>query len=1377
MPTARTAIMTAILTATATAVVPAATAGAAPTRAASAPRAAVAYQNLKLPDGHATVYSDGLAEVFRDSGGTEFRWVPLSTSDGATGNALPAKGQVLADLARGPAAKFRQSEVVVIYRDGVTASPTTPHTNHAKLNETLAGLGVDRAHHLFGDASDLGAQRATAERAVGHPLLGFERAFVLHLAAASVPAAVATLRASTDVEYAAPNWTVTSTATPPTPVPAAKADAQAQAQAQAASGVPSNYVLTTSAQSLLNHPGVNAISAFSAIADRFHQLPGKGETITNVSLGDLDDASAAADPNDPCNFYAANYGPTTEVIDGQRYIDWPSMPLIPTYTSDAAGALDPVGETCGQDPNLTEVGLDFSMMAPLPHDQQRPGAVGSGLTDLLGIAPGAKYRLVIPGAAGGAVTDVDAAFLAAARQTPRPDVITASLAFGYDQFGFSGRFLEDDPMSQAVVATIVHSYHVVVCISGGDGLRSFTNAAVPPSGGSAATDVARSAGQATSLGDVGFSSVPSVDVDSGAIDVGSTTLDDIFSAQPHDPRNAALVAQHAFPETRYNGQRNFASAYGSRLNASAPGDNVLSLAHPFGADAKSVQVLNEGGTSASTPEVAAAAAVVLQVAKLTGNKQLPGSPASVRQFLAQTGTPVPALPQSDVALNVGPQVDVGKAVATLLDAADIQTTPSAPRVAVEQRQQASALGGTISTVTDPGAISLAGRLRDAWITIAPDWVGLPAGGNTYQLAGPNAILATTPWARLQPTAILGSAGLPLVSPDSRTVQLVYTASHGGKVVASAPITLTFGPTDGTAPNGLAPIVSAVSSGATIPVSYDISHVANPVDPTLVVSEPGRVDPVTGQFFRPSYTAPLSAPSGTVQVPVSALPGAGIYGIGVQSGPGGRSSTNYSTFAFTRVGPAVATQPAVPLLSYQGSTPSHFVDVPYHGSFQLGYDVRSVDGATGAIVEVSAAGPTNFNNYNPFNNPNGSKRDQIATDFGSVAFAPLSGTHGTATLNSGMLGMYPAMTHVVRVLATRGGAVIGEASGVSAASMDGVQPADGGSVVNGYGISSQGTGGFLTSDQITASGQLVGSVQTFGPTNAITSTVVSSSTALYGTLLGGCPGMFHGDVGLYDESSASGDTFKVLSGGHQAGTWTPPVQSDEIACPAANQTTDDTAVFAGKDASTYRVFTSNVGQNTFGPSRSLTPALSGMSFPIAGGVAQNTKTGDALVVFADVANLGGPPSIVSVHLGDGSLRTIPGVTTFFAEGLAVDESTNTAISGSLNNDFGVYDLGSGAGIDVAPGGGPYMHPAADSVHGRLAIEEIGGPDYLGQTSNNNALSSILMVDAQGHIVSRIERFNFYNVFRLDLGAYVQLDPATRTGYAIGPLGAELAPFAY
>ena len=1303
-----TAALTVLVTAAALAATPAETAAAAPPPSAAP---SVAYQNLSLPGGrHATVYTDGLAEVSgvtKDGKlGTEFRWIPLLGSDGAAPG-LPSKNQIAADLASGPAARYRPDEVVAVYRDSVTApnsfsAPATTHaaaavphyTSDAALNSTLAGLGVDRSRQLFTgqDVSQLSAQRAAASQALGRPLLDFAHAFVLHLNAASVPAAVTALRANPNIAYAAPNWTVVPTDTRPVNVSsdamrAAVAAAAAQVQAQpAANGVPANFALTSSAQSLLNRPGVNVVPAYSALAQRYHQLPGQGETITNVSLGTLDDASAAANPADPCSQLVNAFGPTTEVIGGQRYIDWPSMPLIPTYTSDAASHLDPTGESCGDDLGLVEIGLDFSMMAPLPHDVQRPEALGSGLADLLGIAPGANYRLVVPSTPGGAVTDVDAAFLAAAQQTPRPDVITASLGFGFDQFGFSARYLEDDPVTESIIATIVHSYHIVFCVSGGDGLRSFTNAPVPPSGGSVATNVIGPRGTPSSIGDVGFSAAPSLDFDSGAIDVGSTTLDDIFSAPPQDPRNAGSVAQHAFPETRYNGFRSFASAYGTRLNVSAPGDNVLSFAHPLGnQDPKSVQIVNEGGTSASAPEAAAAAAVVLQVARLTGDKSLSNSPLAVRQFLAQSGTPVPAVPQSDVKINVGPQIDVGNAVATLLARAGIHSAASVPRVAVEQRQQASALGGTISTSTDPSALSLSGRLLVAWITVAPDWVGLPANGVTYRLAastGPKGVLARTPWARLQPSAILAAAGLPLASSSPRPVELDYTATRDGVVLASAHVTLTLGPTDGTSPFALAPVVAPVSTGPTIPVSYDISKIAAPVNPTLVVSQPGRVDPATGLFFRPAYKVALTAPSGVVQVPVSALPGAGIYGIGIQSAPGGPSSTNYTAFDFTRLARAGSAQPDPPLLSVPGSASSHFVEVPFHGSFQVHYDVRSVPGATGAAFEVGAAGPTNFNNYNAFNNPNGSQRDNNGSDFGSVAFVPLPGKHGTATVSSAALGMYPTMNHSVRVLAMRGGAVVGEASGVSSASMDGVAPADGGSLVNGYGINGHGTDGFLTSDQLTASGQVLGSVQTFDQsTNAITKTVVSSSD-IYGTLLGGCPGLFHGDVGLYDDVAPTAETFRLLNpvaSGTQAGTWTPDSSElDGLLCPAANQTTDDTAVLAGigGPAPTYRVFTSNVGQNTFGPDRSIVPAISSMGFPIAGGVAQNTTTGTAIVGLGDVTNLDGPGKIVTVNLADGSLSSMPAVTNGFIEGVAVDDRTNVAVAGSLVNGFGIYNLADG-----------------------------------------------------------------------------------------------------
>ncbi len=484
-------------------------------------RATVAYPDLQLPDGrHALVYSDGLAEVSGGPGQAgsrmEFTWVPLLDPNGggtsladSGGADLPGKGELIADLLRQRSAPYAPQEIVAVYRDAVptaatvyVASPQALRTRAASvprytdkptLNSVLARLGVDRASRLF---ADLPSQQP----------LDISRAVLLHLTADSVPAAVSALRADPDVAYAGPDWIVSTTYTPPQAAGAPAGPAATRAPAAAGPGaagpsgaadVPQNYALTSSAQALLNRPGMDEVPAYVTIEDRYHQLPGQGETITNVSLGTLDDASAVANAKDPCHGFATTYGPTTEMIGGQRYLDWPSMPLIPTYTASEAGKLDPAGETCGaDDPNLTEVGLDFSMMAPLPHDLQRPDALGASLTDLLGIAAGASYRLVVPSTAGGAITDVDAALIAAASQKPRPEVITASLGFGEDSFGFSARYLEDDPVTEAIIATIVHSYHIVVCVASGDGLRPLTNAAVPPAGGSAATEYRATRGHA-----------------------------------------------------------------------------------------------------------------------------------------------------------------------------------------------------------------------------------------------------------------------------------------------------------------------------------------------------------------------------------------------------------------------------------------------------------------------------------------------------------------------------------------------------------------------------------------------------------------------------------------------------------------------------------------------------------------------------------------------------------------------------------------------------------------------------------------------------------------------------------------------------------------
>jgi hypothetical protein len=1175
------------------------------------------------------------------------------------------------------------------------------------------------------------------------------------------------------------------------PVPAsaaqhAAANAVPRNSTVPAPGVPDNYTLTSSAQSMLNRPSTNAIPAFTALAAH-GQLPGQGEIITNVSLGDLTDASAATNPHDPCNFYAANYGPTTVVQGNQRYLDWPSMPLIPTYTSDAAGTLDGTGQACGQDPFLNEVGLDFSMMAPLPHDHQRPDAQGSGLTDLLGIAPGADYRLVVPASAGGAVSDVDAAFLAAANQTPKPDVITASLGFGLDQYGFASRYLEEDPITEAILASIVHADGIVVCVSAGDGLRAFTNAAVPPSGGAVATDLAGHGQPVTDVNDVAFSSAISRVEDSGVIDVGGSTLNDIFAAPPGNPRNAALKAQQAFPATRYNGARIYASGFGDRVNISAPGDNVLSLSHPFGGTAQAVQVNLEGGTSASAPEVAAAAAVVLQVARLTQDDGVSHDPLAVRRFLTQTATPLPALPQADLPVSVGPQIDVGNAVETLLARHSQTTAPSAARVAVVQRRQASALGGSIQTWTDPANISMTGRQRDAWITIAPDWIGLAQHGVSYALtagSGPRRTLATTPWARLSPTEILTAAGLPVVSTSTRTVPLAYTATIDGKVVAQASTALTLGPTDGTVSSVQAPIVDPVVHGATMRVTYDIHNLTGATNPTLVVSQPGRVESATGLFFRPAYTVALTEPSGTIDVPVSALPGGGIYGVGIQNAPGGWFSRNDSTFAFTRIAPTGDSQPSVPLVAAADAPFGHYAEAPYRGTVQVRYDVSAVAGADGAIIEVSAPGPTIFNSWNPFNNPNGSQRDANGRDTGSVAYRSVSGTHGTVTLGA-EAGLDPTMNHVVRVLATRQAHVVGEASGVSTITMNGIRPADGGSVAAGFGVNADGTDGFVTSNQVTAAGSTLGSVEAFRQSDGQITHIAQSSQHQYRTLSGGCAGQFHGDVGLYsDVDPATGDnTFKVLNpvaagAAGNGAAWAPPDALGGVMCAAGQQETDDVAILTGQGGTqpTLKVATSQISKGTFSDPIALTPGLDPNALSVPGGIGQDTTANEAIVPVVDAFNPNAQGRVVIADLDTGQVRQFPSRTTYYASGVAVDSTTHRALISSTDT-FGVYDLAAQTGTTLSAGGSGYQHPAADPAHKVFLLQEVAPPDMFGDAPNNNAMSAVDVVDEHGTLLKRMEHFNFFNIYLLDMGSYLQLSPAISTGYTLSPGGAQLAPFQY
>lgn len=797
----------------------------------------------------------------------------------------------------------------------------------------------------------------------------------------------------------------------------------ARAAAPAAAGsLPANEGLTTSFQSYLNSGGVNVVGAFQDSADLLHALPGAGQIVTNVSLGDLTDQSMADAGDD----YVAGYGPTTVVKDGQRYLDYPSLPLIPTYTSDNAGRLDPTGSIEGQDPNLGEVLLDFSMMAPLPHDRQRPEATGSGATDLLGIAPGAQYRLVVPEepSAEGIAT----ALRAAAAQKPRPTVITASLGFGTDgSIGFPSRWLEDDPAIRDTLRSIVDS-GIVVVVSSNDGTRLGLPVSVGPDGGSTPTDLTSSTHAQTSIDDVAPTTTPSLVRDTGVIGAGGTTVDDTLSSD--DVRTAV------YPTTRYNGSAGYSSGFGTRIDLAAPGDNLPSLFHT----SDGPQVVLNGGTSASAPMIAAAAADVLAAAEATGQKLTPGK---VRDLLVATGRPIAQPPQADQELHMGTQLDVTAAVEKVLSKRH-DLAPSAVRLSVAQRQVMS-VTPSVSFVeaTNPSAIDLAGP--------AGGWGDVPTGENafapltfgldltgaqkdlTYRLrVGEHGVIPSSgPSLRVLPRELLGAAGLPLVSSEARSLQVTFEALDGAKVVASASRKLTLSATDGTHLQPQAPTAPGASPlGKPVTVHYDLTGLRDTTDPELVLSSVGHWTPFTASDkWRAQWRTPLTGTKGSVTIPASAFAagGAGLYGVGITLYDG----QVFGDFRALRVGPGADQRPEAPLLTHGTTEKAHAADLTRSDAkLTVHWDASSTDGADGAAIEFLTPAPTLYGALNTATNQNGSGRDDNGVDHASTLFRPLPSVKGKTVLDLKALGLPTGLQYPVRIIATHAGEPVGQASPTS-----------------------------------------------------------------------------------------------------------------------------------------------------------------------------------------------------------------------------------------------------------------------------------------------------------------------------------------------------------
>ena len=930
---------------------------------------------------------------------------------------------------------------------GTRVAARLPLTSNAALNAALKTAGASSLDPLFPSTPAATVQtlsRAAATQ-LGSGSADLSSMYVLNVADKDSTTVANTLAKVSGVAYAEPDVYVNTMDTGEQTLPAsalkaaqaAQTSASSKATASANSSIPGNYAVSDSAQALLNAGGVNAMGAYSILGKDYDQLPGAGEIITNVSIGDLTDQSMLDDGDT----YVEAYGPTTILQNGQRYLDLPSMPLIPTYVADPGGGLNPTESVEDQDPTLGEVMLDFGVMSPLPDSLQRSGETGSGYTDLLGIAPGASYRLVVPQEP--TYDEIARALMSAAQQTPRPNVITASLGFGTDSEGMPGRYLEDDPMINAVVAAIVHQYGIVVSISSNDGTRLYTPTSVGPDGGSTPTNLARNEASATNIDDDAQSTTPSEVPDSGAIAVGGTTLDDTLADGTAGPATTA--------ETRISGFGVFSSGFGSRVDVSAPSDNVLAFEHPQGGDADSVDVTLNGGTSAAAPEVAAAAAVVLQAARLAGHSL---SPLQVRALLENTGRAVSTPAQIDQPLHVGPQVDVTAAVEAVLGSrATAAGGVSIARLSVAHRVTLGDLGGEFTEDTDPDYIDLGdeasggdGEGLVGPVTIAGDVVGLPQNDSKVQYTlteGSKVWESTDPAIRVTPEQLLAAAGLPVVSTADRTVSLTYRVLVNGRVAASEPHTLTIGPSNGQYAEATAPVApTTVAVGHSVTVSYDLTNVSALSDPKLEVSTAGHWNPALAPIFSAAWSAPLTAgTAGKITIPASAFDdGGAIYGIGImQEAADGLPPTDftYGEFAPIRVvGGSANERPTTPVLTGEGLTGhSQSIDRA-QPTFALQYDVRDVPGAASALVEFSAPAPSMYGSYNTFTNANGTELDNDGVDAGSTAHVSLTGTSGTANLNGLKLGLPTSETYDVRVFAVdRKGQIIGQASPLSTLEFD------------------------------------------------------------------------------------------------------------------------------------------------------------------------------------------------------------------------------------------------------------------------------------------------------------------------------------------------------
>jgi hypothetical protein len=972
--------------------------------------------------------------------------------------------------------------------DRVSGNGTASASDVDAINATLAGLNATSVRHLFTSipADKLAAARAKAEAATNAYVTDFSQVYQVTFAADVNPGEAANqLGKSALVSSAMPDWIykvpsndhATLSATQIQQAVAAVQQARDKQQPTGtpdAAALPGSDAYRTDAQSYHDAASDNVTGAAAMIAKKFGQQPAQGEVVTNVSLGTVDDTS-------------------TVLEDGQRYIEQAGYPKIPVWLSSLD--CDPVTNNCNivLDPTATntqdgqgdflEVDLDFSTMAPPPvGDPRIVNPAPPGNNQLLGEAYGADFRLINPlvnGTGGFLAAFLGSVFV----QSPPADVVTASIGDGFGIGGFSDYFFEQESIIHDAVSLLVDGADAFVSISAGDG-QTETSVAMNPNGLTGPTDVTTDPAQLTDINDpalwanpaysYGLTVEPEFVIDSGANDAGANTLNDVFNNSPWNPNIPSSVShdQHTI-ETRWTGQQNFHTGFGTRVNVSAPGDDVLMLAQVEDANGIPVDPVSSfprliGGSSASSPEIAGAAAVVRQAARLL---HMDLTARQVRDLLVATGRPnvTPAFDLDNA--NIGPALDLTAAVQSLFDKARVKEDPSFARMTVAQRKTVltytdfrssfwsdtpqDPVAGTATIDLSQGLVAPSSRINETLgasgdninvpITFGVDSLFSPAKHADYRwtltlgnrtVNVPQSLAnRNNPFVRLLPAEIFSLLRQPVTSTNDRVVTV--TARNGKATISTA---VTFkGQADSTYSHAVPPTFNPVfTDGDNVVVNYDFRGLRDgqggKVDGgELVVSDIDRTVPQA--FPAPDgdvhgFTRVLNGLVGSITLSAADFPqGVGAYGLALRGTKHGvEVPDTTSLFLPLRFAPAAYELPATPKVkaaaSLFGPTDPLFydaADIEPGGStqFDVTYDVSGVTGATNAIIEFSR--PTidfadalfitgNFTPdnafVNNFTNPNGDRLDGGNTfgQAGETTNVPVMGTSGTATLDGSVIGL-------------------------------------------------------------------------------------------------------------------------------------------------------------------------------------------------------------------------------------------------------------------------------------------------------------------------------------------------------------------------------------